>query len=80
MTALPPKAQAEKSCSAVEPSWHWYMTRVRNVIGIESLEQVYSILERYIPSQRLTPMASFFAQEMFARYERDASLESSPRA
>lgn len=39
------------------------------VVGVESIEQVYGIIERHIPAQRLTPMASFFAQEMFARYQ-----------
>lgn len=38
------------------------------VVGIASLEQVYEIIERHIPSQRLTPLASFFAQEIYARY------------
>ena len=35
----------------------------------ESLERVYEIIEKYIPAPRLTPMASFFAQEIFARYK-----------
>lgn len=39
------------------------------LVGVKSLEQVYAIIERYIPSPRLTPMASFFAQEIFARYQ-----------
>lgn len=33
-----------------------------------SIETVYEIIERYIPSQRLTPLASFFAQEIYARF------------
>lgn len=39
------------------------------LVGVKSLEQVYAIIERYIPSPRLTPMASFFAQEIFVRYQ-----------
>lgn len=35
----------------------------------ESLERVYEIIEKHIPAPRLTPMASFFAQEIFARYK-----------
>lgn len=38
------------------------------VVGVGSLEEVYEIIEQYIPSPRLTPMASFFAQEIYARY------------
>lgn len=39
------------------------------LIEVESLEQVYEIIERHIPSPRLTPIASFFAQEIFAQYQ-----------
>lgn len=39
------------------------------VVQPENMERVYEILEAHIPSPRLTPMASFFAQEIYARYE-----------
>ncbi len=35
---------------------------------VSSLQEVYDILERYIPPARLTPMASFFAEEIYNRY------------
>lgn len=44
------------------------------VVGVESLDEVYAIIEEHIPSQRLTPLANFFAQEIFARYK--ASLDN----
>lgn len=39
------------------------------VIGIESLDEVFEIIERYIPAARRTPLSGFFAQEMYARYK-----------
>lgn len=39
-----------------------------SVVNVTSLEEVYEILERYIPPPQLTPMASFFAEEIFSRY------------
>lgn len=38
------------------------------VNDVSSLEEVYDILEHYIPPARLTPMASFFAEEIYNRY------------
>lgn len=45
------------------------------VVGVQSLEEVYAIIEKHIPSQRLTPLANFFAQEMFARYQSNQERE-----
>lgn len=42
----------------------------------QTLEQVYGIIEKHIPSPRLTPLASFFAQEIFARYEQGGKSEA----
>ncbi len=46
------------------------------VVNVRSLEQVYEIVERYIPKTMLTPMVSFFAQEMYGRYERQSSSQA----
>ena len=41
------------------------------LVGVETIEEVYDIIEKYIPAQRLTPMAQFFAQEIFHRYKEE---------
>lgn len=35
---------------------------------VKSLDEVFEILERYIPPARLTPLAGFFAEEIYNRY------------
>lgn len=42
------------------------------LVGVQSLDEVYAIIEEHIPSPRLTPMASFFAQEIYQRYRASA--------
>lgn len=39
-----------------------------DINNVGSLEEAYGILERYIPPARLTPMASFFTEEIYNRY------------
>ena len=41
------------------------------LVGVRDMEEVYAIIERHIPSPRLTPIAGFFAQEIFARYRNE---------
>lgn len=45
------------------------------VVGVKSLDEVLDIVEAYIPSPRLTPMASFFAREIYARYLAESQSE-----
>ena len=39
-----------------------------NLVGPESIDDVYAIIERFMPAPRLTPLAGFFAQEIYSRY------------
>lgn len=43
------------------------------IVNVESLEEAYEILEHYIPSAQLTPMASFFTEEIYHRYNAQKS-------
>lgn len=38
-------------------------------IGIEDMDEVYDIMQRYIPANRLTPLAGLFAEQVFAEYQ-----------
>lgn len=49
-----------------------------NLVGPESIDDVYAIIERFMPAPRLTPLAGFFAQEIYSRYI--ASRASGPTA
>jgi predicted nucleotidyltransferase len=38
-------------------------------LGVESVEQVLNIVEKYIPEERLTPKVEYFAIEAFEKYQ-----------
>ena len=38
-----------------------------NLMGIESAEEVFSILEKYYPRQRIKPATQFFVEELFEK-------------
>lgn len=45
----------------------YLMRRIR----IRDLDEVFGIMQRYMPPNRLTPLAGFFAEEAFTHYQRD---------
>lgn len=40
-------------------------------IGVRAIDEVMDIMQRYMPANRLTPLAGLFAEEAFLHYQRD---------